>query len=296
LHRGLSPARKRPALEKNRQQLVGRGVLHAAIVLYPVGTMTSLPQALTLEPRGAGFVAHIAQTWAQGRATFGGLVAALGARAMKSERPLRTLYVHFVGPVAPGEVLVTSEVLRSGKSVEHWEATLRQGGSVVARVLGAFGAGRVSDIAIAAPAPPPLGARADTPVLPYIEGMMPNFTKHFEFAWPLDRLPFAGAKGPAELGGWVRCPSAAIADPALVLCLVDAWPAATLRAVSGPVPSSSITWKIDFGTLAFEPTSFLRYESKVHMHADGYSTVECDAWTEEGVHVARASQLVAVFA
>jgi acyl-CoA thioesterase len=257
--------------------------------------MMPLEKALVLEPRGSGFVAQVAEEWAQGRATFGGLVAALGVRAMKSEKPLRSLFVQFVAPVAPGEVQVTAEVLRSGKSAEHVDATLRQGENVVARVLGVFGAGRASEVSIAAPAPPAIGARADTPVLPYVEGMMPTFTKHFEFAWPMDRLPFAGAKGSVDLGGWVRCPGAAVTDAALVLCLVDAWPAATLRAVSTPVPASSISWKIDFGTLAFEPTSFLRYEAKVHMHADGYSTVECDAWTEEGVHVARASQLVAVF-
>ena len=44
--------------------------------------------------------------WAQGRASFGGLVAALQYEALRAQvpadRPLRALAITFVGPVAPG--------------------------------------------------------------------------------------------------------------------------------------------------------------------------------------------------
>lgn len=256
-----------------------------------------LEAALTLRSVTDGYSARISEHWAQGRATFGGLVAALGVRSMQSARTLRSVFVQFVGPIAPEEVHVASQVLRAGKSASHCEATLRQGGAVLARILSVYGDARVSTVALPAPRPPSLGARDATPIAPFVEGLMPSFTRYFEFAWPTHRLPFAAAPEDATFGGWIRCPSAVRADAALVLCLADAWPAPTLRALSGPTPASSVNWKIDFSERAFsfEPNAFLRFESRTYMHEHGYSTIEGDLWTEEGVHVARSSQLVAVF-
>ncbi|WP_207285322.1 acyl-CoA thioesterase domain-containing protein, partial [Pseudomonas sp. FW300-N2A2] len=62
--------------------------------------------------------------WAQGRASFGGLVAALQYEAMRAkvpaDRPVRSLAITFVGPVEP-EVPVSFEVdvLREGKAVSQ---------------------------------------------------------------------------------------------------------------------------------------------------------------------------------
>ncbi len=62
--------------------------------------------------------------WAQGRASFGGLVAALQYEAMRAkvpaDRPVRSLAVTFVGPVEP-DVPVSFEVdvLREGKAVSQ---------------------------------------------------------------------------------------------------------------------------------------------------------------------------------
>ncbi|MCF5105023.1 thioesterase family protein, partial [Pseudomonas proteolytica] len=62
--------------------------------------------------------------WAQGRATFGGLVAALQYEALRAQvpadRPLRSLAVTFVGPVAPDvSASYQVEVLREGKAVSQ---------------------------------------------------------------------------------------------------------------------------------------------------------------------------------
>ena len=67
--------------------------------------------------------------WAQGRATFGGLVAALQYEALRAQvsadRPLRSLAITFVGPVAP-DVPASYQV----------EVLRRQGGQPVARSRG----------------------------------------------------------------------------------------------------------------------------------------------------------------
>ena len=62
--------------------------------------------------------------WGQGRASFGGLVAALAFEAMRAKvpegRPVRSLAITFVGPVAPDvPVSFQAEVLREGKAVSQ---------------------------------------------------------------------------------------------------------------------------------------------------------------------------------
>ena len=95
--------------------------------------------------------------WAQGRASFGGLVAALQYEAMRAkvpaDRPVRSLAITFVGPVEP-EVPVSFEVdvLREGKAVSQVLGRAMQKGQVVTLIQGSFGASRPSEVAVTAPA------------------------------------------------------------------------------------------------------------------------------------------------
>src|SRR5688572_3047579 len=63
----------------------------------------------------------VTEDWGQGRATFGGLVAAAGNEAMRrlvpSDRPLRSLQTTFVGPAGPGTWSMHARVLRVGRAV-----------------------------------------------------------------------------------------------------------------------------------------------------------------------------------
>ena len=72
----------------------------------------------TLSPADGGWSAAIGADWSQGRATFGGMVAALGNEAMRrlvpAERTLRQLDTTFVGPALAGEVRISAVVLRVG--------------------------------------------------------------------------------------------------------------------------------------------------------------------------------------
>jgi acyl-CoA thioesterase len=96
--------------------------------------------------------------WGQGRASFGGLVAALQYEAMRagaSGSPGAFAGDHLVGPVEP-EVPVSFEVdvLREGKAVSQVLGRAMQNGQVVTMVQGSFGASRPSEVAVTAqPAP-----------------------------------------------------------------------------------------------------------------------------------------------
>src|SRR5277367_1088139 len=68
-----------------------------------------------------GWSAEIGDDWSQGRATFGGMVAALGNEAMRklvpADRQLRGIDTVFVGPAFAGKVRIEAQVLRVGKIV-----------------------------------------------------------------------------------------------------------------------------------------------------------------------------------
>ncbi|MCO2091384.1 thioesterase family protein, partial [Pseudomonas aeruginosa] len=75
-------------------------------------------------------------SWGQGRATFGGLVVALAYEAMlavvEAGRPLRSIGVSFVGPLAPEQpASFSARLLREGKAVSQVQVEVRQGEQVV---------------------------------------------------------------------------------------------------------------------------------------------------------------------
>lgn len=87
----------------------------------------------------------IPSDWGQGRATFGGLVAALVFEVMASkvadDRAMRALQVSFVGPVEPDvPARVEAEVLREGKAVSQVQGRILQNGEPALSVWPVSGA------------------------------------------------------------------------------------------------------------------------------------------------------------
>src|ERR1700736_443418 len=100
-----------------------------------------------------GCTAVIGEDWSQGRATFGGMVAALGNEAMRrlvpADRQLRGLETIFVGPTLAGSVQIQAEVLRIGKAVTIAGARLWSDNKVAATLTGVYGAARAAASSIA---------------------------------------------------------------------------------------------------------------------------------------------------
>lgn len=89
----------------------------------------------------------IPPSWAQGRAAFGGLMAAMVYETMRlkisDNRPVRSLAISFVAPAAADvPIRFEVEVLREGKAVSTLLGRAVQDGQVVTLVQGNFGAGR----------------------------------------------------------------------------------------------------------------------------------------------------------
>ena len=93
--------------------------------------------------------------WGQGRAAYGGLVAALLQTHLQQQqgegRPLRAAHIAFIGPATVGDAVLESRLLRAGKSALQAEVRLLQDNAVVATLQASFGADRASQLNEPAP-------------------------------------------------------------------------------------------------------------------------------------------------
>ncbi|MFV8782375.1 thioesterase family protein [Microbulbifer sp. SA54] len=246
--------------------------------------------------------------WTQGRATFGGLAAALLYEAIDEELsrtvdpgiPLRSLALSFVAPAEVGELNASVTTLRAGRSVAQIEARASQGQQVVTAALASFGRPRPSTIAVSPAAAPEFPAPEDCQALPYIEGMTPEFTRHFDYRITAGGLPFSGASEP-RLGGWVRfkAPTGA-ASISHLLALIDAWPPAVLPMLKQVAPASSLAWTVEIMQSAQEQAAsgeeWWQYMAEVDQAGDGYGVTQARLWDSRGNLVALSRQTVTVFA
>ncbi|KAF1053765.1 MAG: hypothetical protein GAK43_01255 [Stenotrophomonas maltophilia] len=246
----------------------------------------------------------IPQSWAQGRASFGGLVAAQAFEAMRAVvepgRPLRSLALTFVGPVQPEvPVRFEAECLREGRAVSHVSCRLVQDGQVVTLAQASFGLPRESIVAVDASPAAELKPVEACQELPFIRKVMPAFTQHIAMRWSVGGLPFS-ANTSREMGGWMRFRSD-VSETELgiahLLALIDAWPPATLSHLRGPAPSSSLTWTVEFvQPLPTLPTSgWLRYLAEIEQARDGYGHIAARCWSEDGQLLAISRQTATIF-
>jgi acyl-CoA thioesterase len=243
--------------------------------------------------------------WAQGRASFGGLVAALQYEAMRAkvpaDRPVRSLAITFVGPVEP-DVPVSFEVdvLREGKAVSQVLGRAMQNGQVVTLVQGSFGASRASEVSVEAQPAPEMKHWEQCQELPYIKGVTPEFMRHLAMRWSIGGLPFTGNQS-REMGGWVRLRGDVKEEPlteAHILTLVDAWPPALLPHLRKPAAGSTLTWTIEFvqPLLELSTLDWCKYCVHIEHARDGYGHAAAALWSPEGRLIALSRQTVTIFA
>lgn len=245
----------------------------------------------------------IPASWGQGRATFGGLVAALTFEVMASKvadgRPMRALQVSFVGPVESDVPAVfEAELLREGKAVSQVQGRIMQNGEPRLVCLASFGGDRDSVVEVAPSAAPEATPVDQCQELPYIPKVTPEFTQHIEMRWAFGGMPFSG-KGGREMGGWMqfRQTPEAFTD-AHIVALVDAWPPAVLPHLKAPAPASSLSWALEIvhPRPVVAAGEWLLYRATIDQAGAGYGHTHAGIWTQRGELVALSRQTVTVFA
>lgn len=244
--------------------------------------------------------------WGQGRAVFGGLVGALmiaRAQALLADdtKVLKSASINFVGPVLGGEqASLNAQVLRAGKSVTTVQVQLIQQGQVQSVLTASFGTARESIIQIDSQIPLiSLKPREELNPMPYLEGIVPEFLKHFNVYWSEGSLPFSASKQP-DFAGWMRFkPATQVASVQLphLFALVDLWPPSVLPLFNRPAPASSLSWQLDLVNLPAQISgdAWWRYQVKTDYAADGYAFAQAHIWDEQGQLVAISRQTVTVF-
>ena len=240
--------------------------------------------------------------WMQGRAGYGGLVGALALKAMRAlvpaERKVRSLLIAFVAPVGPAPFSIHTRKLRAGRSVTTVAAEVVQANAVCCTAVGSFGGDRPSAIRFAPDARPEMAGPEAALELPYIEGLTPAFTRHFDYRWALGELPFSGGGG-HELGGWIqfRENTDCLSEEWLV-ALADAWPTPVLSALTEPAAASTLTWELGFVHLDRDTCTendWWAYRATVDSAERGYVHERGAVWDPEGRLAAYSRQTAAVF-
>jgi acyl-CoA thioesterase len=245
--------------------------------------------------------AAIPRGWAQGRATFGGLVlaAAVAAarRRLPDPRPCRAVVASFPGPVAAGEVELLVRELRHGRAVSHLHVEVRQGADPGCVVLASFGGPRPTAIAVPPPPRPAAPPPEELPPMRPASGEAPEFTQYFDYRLAFGAPPYAGAEV-RDIGGWCRFRS----EPAPlgeehVLGLVDAWPSPAVSRMAAPAPAASMTWSLELLPIEPEvdPAGWWLYHAELEAAGDGYAHSSARLWSPGGRLAALSRQAVAIF-
>jgi len=268
--------------------------------------MTGISQLLSsLASNGDGSAVVVPPDWLQGRTTFGGLTAALSLaaayRKLGALPPLRSAQFAFTGPVE-GEVQLSTDVLRQGRSSAYVGVDASAGGKHAARSLLLFSAGRPSahrHVPGDMPSVPPPDACPDFFDSPHA----PQFAAHFEARLAHGSSLVSGASEPSY-HVWVRHrdDDAADAPPATrLVALADALPPPVLALANEPAPVSTMTWSVDIvvpddaGTGLLDGRGWHLLGSAAEAIADGYSAQAMHIWRPDGTRILSGHQVVAAF-
>ena len=255
----------------------------------------------SLRPTASGFRADIGEDWSQGRATFGGLVAAVGNEAMRRhvpmDRQLRGLNITFAAPVVPGVVDIETRVLRVGKVVTVAQANLISSDAVAATLTGIYGSSRATSIVV-----PHTAAASARNVEESAESTLPSalggpaFLQHFRLRWAEGARPYTST--PLNRSkAYIRHRETAALSESHVVALIDCIPSPVLQMMSKPAPASSLIWMLEFlcHDYGFAPDAWWRIDTEVCSSVDGYASQSSLITNPAGVNAALSRQLVAVF-
>jgi acyl-CoA thioesterase len=260
-------------------------------------------EACTFEAIGDGrYRGVLGEDWYQGRGVFGGLISAIVLRSIERTvddpaRSARTLALFLAAPAIAGECVVRTAIERAGKYVTQASARVECGGELVASAIATYARPRESALvhrSVPMPAfPPPHRVPAGPDGL-----LIPKFCQHFEFRQAIGDAPFSGATH-AHLGGWCRLREPVRPDAAMIAALLDSWAPAVLSLSPEWSPAATIDLTIQFTTtLPLADTrseAYYAFEARSTVVEDGYADDQATLWTADGLPVATARQLVAVF-
>ncbi len=238
----------------------------------------------------------------------GGVVAALGLRAMGEElgvpdQRLRSVSIVFAGKVPPGPVAIDVNVLRRGRSVSQLAATVRPTGAGAGlTVLAVFGSSRpgFAFTDLTAPQGDPLE------IAPSIADRPESYRTWTKTVW--DHVEYRLAKGhfpwsaPWQPGfseriAWLRFHDTprledGTVDPLALVSLCDFMPGAIVERM-GPDCPFFLAPSMDLAVhlLTRSSSDWFLGRNRCRFAGEGYASLEMELWDPTGGLVAYATQV-----
>lgn len=273
--------------------------------------MGTFANDVVVRSAGAGkYEAHLDDSWTLVRFPQGGVVTAFGLRAAAAAiddptMTLRTCTTVFAGAVSSGELGITVDVLRRGRTAVQVRAEVRnadaEAGATVVAVYGTQRSGPtftdVTAPAVPAPShcrsyrePPPAGMDSFEPT---------EFWTRVEGRQALGHAPWEEHEAVgSDIATWYRfddpplLPDGSL-DPLAVITLADRMPGSIAERLGhrGPIwfaPSADLTVHL------FEPlrTEWVLAHDRTRWADDGWASTESMLWDEAGIPIAYATQMV----
>jgi acyl-CoA thioesterase len=265
----------------------------------PPNNSTRVDQSLrsTWEKEGDGWVGALPKGWSQGRSIFGGYTAAvavsLARKVIGDERHLRNFNTQLIGPIVPGPIQASCQVLREGKTATFVEVALLQESKVCLKMQMVFSNAREGSNEVKAPGFTLATPAAELEDMPYMEGLTPECTQHMSMRWAEGSWPFTNAKK-AEFKGHCRFKVDAGDDEGMV-ALLDMWPAPSLSVLNEYAPASTVTWSAHVLFLPKDFSEFFGFEYTTVAGQGGFHTIVGRLYAPSGELCAWTEQLVAIF-
>ncbi|MEM9572464.1 MAG: thioesterase family protein [Pseudomonadota bacterium] len=244
-------------------------------------------------------LAHIPETWMQGRTTYGGLTAALSCQAalgLVGDIPIRSAQVAFVGPVG-GDVEIAPRLLRRGKNTAFVSVDITSETGVAAQSIFAFGLARESSLHFDDMPMPSVRAPEEIESFFDADRPRPGFTQNFDMLLASGGRPVSGSKD-TSIGLWMRHldPNAS-QDATAILAIGDAPPPAAMSMLSMPSRISSMTWMAEFmtDTISTDSAGWYFAQHTTQLAKDGYSSQSMRLWNRDGEPILVGRQTIAVF-
>lgn len=252
-------------------------------------------------PRGDGtFDAALSEHWTIGGKPNGGYLLALLARAATATVPHPhpiAASAHFVRSPAPGPVVITTTVLRAGRTASQVRTSLHQGDVLCVESL--ITASHLTEGAApywdtGAPPMPAASFESCARLVPNLPtglpvAIMEHVGVHLEPA--AAGFTEGRPRGDGVLSGWLTLPDSEPFDPLSLIFAIDAYPPATFDVeFSGWVPTLELTAYVR----ALPAPGPVRVCQRAHVVADRRVDESCTVWDAAGTLVAQGTQLAGI--
>jgi acyl-CoA thioesterase len=243
--------------------------------------------------------------WVQ-RGPNGGYLGAIILRTIvdavgDDDRAPRSFTVHYAAAPEEGDVTITTEIVRSGRSLTSCAARMHQGNRLLAVAMAACSRSRESpefcDLVM-----PTVTRVAELPRRE-LHAEAPPFARRWDTRWAVGTPPFDAAGEPARSheaigGSWMRLEEPQPLDAPGIAALADAHipPVFVRTDVQLVVPTIDLTvhFRRPLPYDGAAPDDFLLAVFRTNAAADGFMEEDGEIWAADGTLLAQCRQLAVI--